>query len=249
MGLSIKRTLRKSLSPSLYGAIRHVAYLFAVSRDLMVGQTRNCNVCGHHGRFRAFGRPPRYGAECPRCLSVERQRLLKLWVDKNKNVIEGRSVLHFAPEFSVQRFLQPIAGRYQSADLNPAHADLVLNIESIDMPDESVDVVVVSHVLEHVNDVKALAELHRVVKPGGLAVIMVPVVEGWDKTYEDDRIVDAKDRIAHFGQWDHVRIYGRDIRQRIGDAGFRLEEVTALEPEVQTFGLARGEKIFVAHKS
>jgi SAM-dependent methyltransferase len=248
MGLSVKKTLRTSLSPRLYGAIRHVAYLLAISGDLMIGQPHTCNVCGYRGRFRAFGRPPRYDAECPRCLSVERQRLLKLWVDKNNRAFEGRSVLHFAPELSVQRFLKPIAGRYQSADLNPAHADLVLNIESIDMPDESVDIVVVSHVLEHVNDFKALAELRRVLKPGGLAAIMVPVVEGWDETYENDEIVSAKDRVAYFGQWDHVRYYGRDIRQRIGNAGFRLEEVTALEPEVQTFSLGRGEKVFVAHK-
>jgi hypothetical protein len=73
---------------------------------------------------------------------------------------------------------------------------------------------------------------------------MVPIVEGWDKTYEDSTIVEAKDRRLHFGQWDHVRYYGRDIRDRVRRAGFELTEFTAIEPEIQTLGLCRGEKIF-----
>ncbi|HLH10871.1 MAG TPA: class I SAM-dependent methyltransferase [Methylovirgula sp.] len=248
MSFSLKKTLHGVLGESGYGQARHLLYLFEVSRAVLRGQTHRCNICGYEGRFRTFGHPPRYGSQCPRCLSLERHRLLKLWIDRNQERFAGKSLLHFAPEASVQRFLRPMVARYSSADLNPAHATLVLDIEKIALPDESYDIVVASHVLEHVDDKRALAEVRRILRPGGFAIIMVPIVEGWDETYENASIVETRDRIAHFGQWDHVRFYGRDLRDRINAAGFRVEEVTAVEPDVQTFGLGRGEKIFVSYK-
>ena len=105
-----------------------------------------------------------------------------------------------------------------------------------------------SHVLEHVNDERALNEISRILTPDGAVLIMVPIIEGWDQSYEDSSITDVNDRIRHFGQWDHVRIYGRDLRERIVRAGFRLVEFTAVEPDVQHYGLLRGEKLFVAYK-
>ena len=90
---------------------------------------------------------------------------MKFWVDNNLASIQGRSILHFAPEAAVARFIKKIAGNYTSADLNANHADVVLNIEGIALPDESVDIVLVSHVLEHVNDAKALRELFRILQP------------------------------------------------------------------------------------
>lgn len=229
-----------------FGRIRYAAYSVEVAVNLLVGERRYCNVCEYDGRFRAFGHPPRYGAQCPRCLSLERQRLLKLWLTTGGVTMTGKTVLHFAPEPSVANILRQSAGKYISADLNPDHADLCLNIEEIDLPDNSVDVAIVSHVLEHVDDRKALAELYRIIKPGGFVAVMVPIVEGWSKSYENPSIVSHKDRIRHFGQWDHVRFYGHDLRDRIMSAGFRLEEFTAVEPEIQTLGLMRGEKVFVA---
>lgn len=210
---------------------------------------RECNLCGHSGRFWPTGDPPRVGAMCPRCGSLERHRLLGLWL-RDRKALEGARVLHFAPEPIIASLLQEHANRYESADLDPTKSvDRVLNIEEIDLPDATVDVVVASHVLEHVNDAKALSEIRRILVGNGFAVLMVPLIEGWDRTFEDATITSSADRAILFGQADHVRYYGRDFRDRVREAGFELSEFTAEEPNVTRYGLLRGDKIFVARKA
>lgn len=244
----LKFGLRRAVGEKSFERLRYAKYLISVMSRLMRGQEKECNLCGYKGRFRSFGHPPRYEAECAQCFSGERQRLFKLWADRNSERLRGAELLHFAPEQALRDFLQPLVRRYVSADINPHHADLVLNIEALDLPSNSYDVIFCSHVLEHVNDGKALAELHRVLRPSGLVVVMVPIIEGWETTYENDRVIAPQERERHFGQWDHVRYYGRDLRDRIGRSGFALEEFTAEEPYVQQFGLFRGEKIFLCTK-
>jgi SAM-dependent methyltransferase len=187
-------------------------------------------------------------AHCPRCKSLERHRLLKLWLDGNPPAIQGRDVLHFAREDCVTGFIKPLAGRYVTADIDAGRADLVLNIERLDLPASSFDVAICSHVLEHVDDRKALAELYRILRPGGLCILAVPIVEGWDATFEDAAVTKPEERAVYFGQFDHIRYYGADFRDRIRKAGFSLSEFTAVEPHVTRHGLIRGEKIFLAHR-
>jgi SAM-dependent methyltransferase len=134
-----------------------------------------------------------------------------------------------------------------TADLNQ-RADLKLNIEKIALPDSSFDVVICSHVLEHVNDLSALAELYRILRQNGLAILMVPLIEGWMHTYEDDGIHSEADREIHFGQFDHVRYYGSDFRTRVLSAGFLLDEYYRGGADSVRFGLYRGERIFLANK-
>src|SRR5882672_12352508 len=209
---------------------------------------RTCNVCGYHGRFQAAGRPRRIDARCPKCGSAERYRLLALWLDRHGAFLREAHVLHFAPEAGLASLLKKRVGRYESADIAPGRADLVLNIEAIAAPDASYDCVVCSHVLEHVDDKKALAEIYRVLKPGGVSLIMLPIIEGWAKTYENPAVVSAEERKRHYGQSDHVRYYGADVRDRIKPAGFALEEFTAEGEDVLTYALQRGEKVFIAKK-
>jgi SAM-dependent methyltransferase len=184
---------------------------------------------------------------CGKCNSKQRHRLFGLWIDAN-HTIDGARILHFAPEPILARILRDRAAQYKSADLDPTVGETVLNIENIDLPDESVDVVMCSHVLEHVDDAKALREIHRVLAPGGRALLMFPVVEGWEHTYENPDHTSPRDRARYFGQSDHVRYFGRDVRDRIGRAGFALSEFTADEPNVARYGLDRGEKLFIATK-
>lgn len=143
-------------------------------------------------------------------------------------------------------WLRPQCGQYVTADLAQVGADLVLDIENIALPDASVDVVLVSHVLEHVNDRAALAEIGRILRPGGRALIMVPIVEGWATTYESSTVRTAKDREEHYGQHDHLRYYGSDVRKRILDAGYSLREWTAPPEVIPRYALQRGEPIFIA---
>jgi len=139
--------------------------------------------------------------------------------------------------------------KYASADLDRTDVDLKLNIEDIDTSDEQYDIIVCSHVLEHVNDKDALSELRRILKPNGIIIIMVPIIEGCDMTYEDDTIRNSKDRLIHFGQEDHVRVYGADFIQRLTGAGFQVKVHTAFGKEAVRFGLFMGEKIFLCSKA
>jgi SAM-dependent methyltransferase len=175
--------------------------------------------------------------------------LLALWLNRHQHWVSSAAVLHFAPERDVARLLRERAKQYVSGDLASGRGDRVINIEAIDFPDDSFDCVVCSHVLEHVDDRRALAEMRRVVKPGGMALIMLPVIEGWARTWEPATARTAEERKRHFGQADHLRFYGADVRDRIRAAGFSLDEFTAEGEDVLTYGLQRGEKLFIAGKA
>jgi SAM-dependent methyltransferase len=148
----------------------------------------------------------------------------------------------------LQKLFKRAAGEHITADLRPNKSDRVIDITQIAFPDARFDCVICSHVLEHVDDAKALAEIYRVLRTGGFAVLMVPIIEGWSKTYENPAVLNAEERTLHFGQCDHLRYYGKDFRDRVIAAGFQLQEFTAEEPFVSRYGLVRGEKVFVAHK-
>lgn len=225
--------------------IRNPLYLARGFANLCRPLRYHCNLCGYDGRFWPFGSPPRPGAACGNCFCVERHRLIGLWLDDNP--IDEARVLHFAAEPGLKLLFANRAAEYRTADLAPG-MDLILNIEDIDLPDNSVDLVVCSHVLEHVDDAKALREIYRILTPGGRALLMFPIVEGWDRTYENSAHTTPAERTQYFGQFDHVRMFGRDVRERITNAGFDLTEFTAEEPNVSRYGLSRGEKIFIASK-
>ncbi|MEC9345219.1 MAG: methyltransferase domain-containing protein [Pseudomonadota bacterium] len=211
---------------------------------------RECPICGFQGRFLPYSWPPRIDAMCPACGSVERHRLLALAMTGDTGLVKaGDDVLHFAPE----RWVRPmIAGlkpaTYRTADIDPKRADMALNIEALDLPDASVDVVIASHVLEHVDDAKAIPEIFRILRPGGRFLCMIPIIEGWDHTFEDASIATMKERKRHFEGKRHLRYFGRDIRDRLAAAGFRVGEHTAFGRDVLRYGLQRGEKVFVATK-
>lgn len=178
---------------------------------------------------------------------VERHRLIGLYFQRNPDRVDQQTqLLHFAPEERLRAFFRGATQRYQSADFAPNLADLTLDIENIDLEDDSVDLIVCSHVLEHVDDAKALSEMRRILRPHGSIAILVPIVEGWENTYENASATSDSDRSRHFGQSDHVRMYGSDFRKRVLDADFLLSEFTAVEPDVLRYSLHRGEKVFSA---
>jgi SAM-dependent methyltransferase len=210
---------------------------------------RECPICGYVGPFDAVGHPMRFGAGCVRCKSMERHRLVKLALDRGLIAFAGADILHFAPEATISNIIRQAGPRsYVTADIQPGLADRVLNIEAMDVADASFDVIICSHVLEHVNDDKALAEMKRAVRPDGKIIILIPIVEGWDSSYEDSSITSEPERDRHFGQPDHVRFYGADFRDRVRRHGLVLTEFTADGPDSARYGLIRGEKVFIAAK-
>jgi hypothetical protein len=102
---------------------------------------RECNICGYSGLFAASGLPPRFDAQCPSCKSLERHRHQYLWLKEHEGDLRGKRILHFAPEPVMRKIYSGLAATYLSADI-AGYADRILNIEAIDLPDESWDVVV-----------------------------------------------------------------------------------------------------------
>jgi SAM-dependent methyltransferase len=233
---------------------RTLRYTYRLVRYAFGRFPRECTVCGHEGYFFAYGNTFALGtnidAMCPKCLSLERHRLMAL-CEQAHGFAAGKDVLHFAPEEGMRAFFRTRRPRsYVSGDYMDDSADLKLNIEQLDLADGSYDVVICSHVLEHVNDRLAIPELFRVVRPGGVLLAMVPLFEGCETSFEDPaKATTEAERILYFNQHDHVRAYGRDFRARLRDAGFAVEEFTATEPMVSKHGLIRGEKVFIARKA
>lgn len=214
-------------------------------------EPRHCPICERRGKFVAEIHFPDifiFDAICPACSSNPRNRLLKLAVDRLGLIKPQDAVLHFAPEAPVRAFVKPMAAGYKTADINPAGVDLKINIEKIDQPDASWDAIVCSHVLEHVDHVKALAELHRILKPGGRLLAFFPVVDAWASHYENPAVDSPRDRGLHFGKENHLRRFGGSVRDDFRAAGFRLEEFAPIGPELIEYGLIPGETLFIAHK-
>ena len=211
-------------------------------------QKKECALCGEVSFFIPFGSPSRPEACCPECKSLERHRLFSMWLSKNSDEIAKSRVLHFAAEECLQPLLRTTAKAYTTADFKSGY-DLQLNMEQIDLPQDSFDCVICNHVLEHVDDRKATKEIHRILSDNGHLIASVPIIEGWETTYENPAILSEAERTLHFGQFDHVRFYGRDFRDRVCEAGFVLEEeFTAGGEDSVKHGLIRGEKIFIFRK-
>ena len=132
------------------------------------------------------------------------------------------SLLHFAPEYALRGRMEVVPGlRYVTADLDPEGVDVQLDITAMPFEDGSFDAILCSHVLEHVADDRAaMSELHRVLMPGGWALVLVPLDASRKTTYEDFSVTAPEDRVREFGQHDHVRMYAQDIVRRLEGAGF-----------------------------
>ena len=166
---------------------------------------------------------------CPFCRSHDRERHLILFLDALNlwPVFDNATILHIAPEKQLAaRITARHPARYVKGDITPARADIEpLDATAIHYPDATFDVIICNHVLEHIpDDALALRELHRVLKPGAPAILQTPYAAGLEKTLENQPEVTTPDQHREFyGQEDHVRLYGRDIFDRICAAGFTSE--------------------------
>jgi SAM-dependent methyltransferase len=188
----------------------------------------------------------RKNAKCPICNSLERHRQLYFILKEKANFDTSKSLLHFAPERCLKQFLEKESNlKYMTSHYGEdVTSDFHFDIRAIDAKDDTFDYIICSHVLEHIDqDILAMQEMKRVLSQGGIAFIQVPI---WPSekhpTYENFDITDEGDRIIHFGQFDHVRIYGLDVLQRLQQAGFSKVEVIDLcetldEKAIRKYGL------------
>ncbi|MDR0790654.1 MAG: class I SAM-dependent methyltransferase [Bacteroidales bacterium] len=222
------------------------------------GNKVECSVCGkHYRKFLPYGYVhSRPNALCPNCLSLERHRLLWLYFNKKTDILTSSlSFLHIAPEICFVSRLKSTNLDYKTADLESPWADLHFNIENIPLADESFDVVMANHILEHVEDLdKALNEIYRVLKTGGRAILLSPVNPNREVTYEDKTITDPLAREKAFGQKDHLREFGKDYAQVIGkDNVVVIEDKDFIHgftnQQIYRYGLGEGnENIYLAIK-
>jgi SAM-dependent methyltransferase len=222
------------------------------------GNKVECPICNHHYRkFLPYGRiNPRPNALCPHCLSLERHRLIWVYLKEKTNFFSDQlDVLHIAPEpCFMKRFEKQHGEKYITADIESPLAKVKMDIHDIPFPENHFDVVLCNHVLEHVqDDIKAMSEIYRVLRPGGFAVMQVPFFAPVPEvTLEDPTIINPREREKAFGQSDHVRKFGKDYANRIERSGLTAEASTFAkelnEDKVLRYGLVRNEILYIGRK-
>jgi predicted SAM-dependent methyltransferase len=191
----------------------------------------------------------------PSTLSLERHRLLWLYLKNETDFFTTRKkVLHMAPEQCFLNRFKNLKHEYITADLNSPIADVKADITDLPFEENTFDIIFCNHVLEHIpDDTKAMKELYRVMKKGGMGVFQIPQDLNRDTTFEDNSITDKKERAKIFGQYDHVRIYGLDYFDKLRSIGFKVEEVNytqKISSELSSrYRLMEGELLPVVFKN
>lgn len=257
----MKRLIRWILAHLPRPMMQRVAQIIVPIMGLIyIGRGKECPICGARRRkFLPYGyyATLRENALCPSCLSLERHRLLWLYLSRETTLLSDRpTLLHIAPEVCIMRPLRKaykgLRQSYITADLESPLADMHFDVQHIPLNDNSFDVILCNHILEHIPDDRlAMRELHRILKIGGWGILLSPVERDRAMTFEDDSITDPEERTKIFGQYDHRRIYGRDYATRLEEAGFKVEAIDYIEsvtPEQRELYSISNEMIYLVHK-
>ena len=207
-------------------------------------------------KFLSYGyNKSRKNALSPSTLSLERHRLLWLYL-KNETVLFEKKIklLHFAPEQAFYKRFKKLRNiQYDTIDINSPLAKIKADICDLPIKENTYDFILCNHVLEHVlDDNKAMSELYRVLKKGGTGIFQVPIDMKREKTFQDDSITDKLERNKIFGQYDHVRVYGKDYFKKLENTGFKVQQINYSkkfsDKEILKFSIIRGEIIPVCTK-
>lgn len=201
------------------------------------------------------GRAKRDNVLCPGSLSLERHRLLWLYLKQRTDFFtKEHNMLHIAPEQCFYKLFKSMKNlKYKTGDYNSPIADVHFDLHKAPFADNTFDVIFCNHVLEHVEDSdQCMRELYRIMSPGGWGIFQVPLDVNRGKTYEDKNITSPEDREKHFWQKDHVRLFGLDYKDKLAAAGFKVTPdgfVNELGPElVDRYRLPAGELIYFCRK-
>lgn len=257
----MKKLLKKIVPKKMHRRIRLL---------LHKGNKYTCPFCGYSSRDllalghdvpvltekQVIGGRKRFG-KCYKCGSSDRERLIYIYLKEEVKLFETgkkKRLLHIAPEKNLTKALLRFGFEdYVCGDLftpgykYPAHVKDI-NILNIPYDDNTFDLIICNHVLEHIpDDLQAMSELNRVLKQGGQAILQVPISKNSATTFEDFSVTDPKKRELVFGQFDHVRIYGQDYVQRLQQSGFKVNRVNISE-RYKKYGVNKEEDIFVCEK-
>jgi SAM-dependent methyltransferase len=232
-------------------------YVLRIVAVFYYGNNVQCPIDGRtYRKFLPYGRlESRPNALCPSSLSLERHRLLWLFLKNKTNFFSSKiKMLHIAPELCFMDVFEKMENlEYVTGDIESPLAKVKMDVLDIPFPENSFDVVFCNHVMEHVeDDIKAMSEIHRVLKKGGWAIIQSPAYMYLDKTLEDPSITDPLERERIFGQNDHMRKYGKDYGDKLRLGGFKVTEdnyLDELSPEERKrYALPKEEIIYFCEK-
>lgn len=255
-----------------YGTRPHRTLRDRLRTIYYLGLTYRCPFCGFRSRDwspigwdlpvleeKQVAGAGRRKAGCFNCGSNDRERLIHTYLEREGLLTRMPTlrVLHIAPEITLREYLlhrnkprEYVIGDKKTAGY--AYPPEVVDLDATELPlaDSHFDVVICNHVLEHIPDDRlAMAEIHRVLAPGGTAILQVPYAWGLDHTEEDLAINDPRERERRYGQFDHVRLYGRDYEDRLREVGFEVMLLRmGKDPALRTLGLSPTEPLVVAKK-
>lgn len=238
-GLALRLIPRRLLFRFEY-PLRYLYYL------KHAGEQYRCNICEKTlSSFVPLGEDQL----CPRCGSLQRSR--RLWkILKDEFLKKDLSILDFSPSRCLYRVIKKGPYNYTSSDLSGDFiADVSFDIQKMDAQSESFDLIVCYHILEHIDDdSQAMKELWRVLKKGGNCIVQTPFRSG--PIYENPLITSPEDRLEHFGQSDHVRVYSKQgLKERLVNAGFQVEIREYRELPENLHGLREAESVLICHKA
>lgn len=238
--------------------LQHVSHFFLqIFSLLMRGNKFEDPINGKtYRKLLPYGRlNSRKNALAPDSMSLERHRLMWLFMQEKTNFFnDNLKFLHIAPEYCFINLFKKMKNLdYVTADLISPWADIKMDVHKIPFKENTFDVVICNHVLEHVEDShKVMTEFFRVMKPGGWGIFQVPIDTNNTETQEDKNVTDPKEREKLYGQKDHLRLFGLDFGKKLAAAGFKVTEsnfINELSPDlVERYALPKGEIIYFCEK-
>ncbi len=207
-------------------------------------------------RYKIIGMGFRKNAICPNCFSKDRERLSYLFLQKlinEKSINYSSKIIHFSPEMSLERnFFRKHFLNYFTADIIKNKSDFIIDLQNFNFKEKNFDLVICNHVLEHIeDDAAALKNIYSILKPGGIALLQVPLSTIIDIDFKKENIISDTDRLNFYGQLDHVRIYSeKNFLQKIKKTGFNhyINEMIVEKKNLPSYGLNEIEKIIFAIK-
>ncbi|MBN1143938.1 MAG: class I SAM-dependent methyltransferase [Bacteroidales bacterium] len=241
-----KKSVKKILPENVL--IRNEFIIRKILSVFYTGKKVRCNVC--EKSFSRFIHLENLDNLCPRCGSLARHRRLWQFIDREASFQPDHRILDFSPSRMLMKYFWKLYPNYVTTDFQKnILTDKNYDITSISEPDNTFDRIICYHVLEHIeNDLKAMSELFRVLKPKGSAIIQTPFTEG--ATYENPAITSETDRLQHFGKEDHVRIYSvKGLQERLDSVGFSVNVFGYHEEPGNFYGFKETEYILLAQKN